>query len=370
MNDTLSLTDSLSGVSAGSYTLYIHTATGCDTLLPVVVPQVQYPLSWQSDTLSCAGDALSFQNISDSHYTEFRWFSGDNQFSNQRDATHTYTQGGQYTVALTGAGAICSDTVYREITVDNPLTEPGFMMDREKICMGESITFDPETDSTVVQLIWSFGTDHSLYSSEGMLTRAFDQAGNIPVTLITKFRVCPSVTVTDTVAVYPFPLADLGPDQSLCLQGDPVLLANLHPSTADLQYLWNTGDTSSSLSVYHPGVYSLRITNAYGCATTESITLNKDCYTDIPNAFTPNNDGENDYFYPRQLLSRGATHFKMTIWNRWGQKIFDTYTIDGRGWDGRFNGKEQPQGVYIYLMEIDFKNKTKESYKGNVTLLR
>ena len=90
----------------------------------------------------------------------------------------------------------------------------------------------------------------------------------------------------------------------------------------------------------------------------------------MPNAFTPNGDGANDYFYPRQLLSKGVVAFKMTIYNRWGEKIWETDKTDGRGWDGKFNGSEQPQGVYIYMMDVFFKNQTHETYRGNVTLLR
>lgn len=60
----------------------------------------------------------------------------------------------------------------------------------------------------------------------------------------------------------------------------------------------------------------------------------------------------------------------MQIHNRWGQVVFETSNIDGRGWDGRFNGKEQPQGVYVYQIEITLENGRHETYQGNVTLLR
>src|SRR5690606_6796167 len=96
----------------------------------------------------------------------------------------------------------------------------------------------------------------------------------------------------------------------------------------------------------------------------------KDCYTDIPNAFTPNGDGENDYFYPRQLLSKGVAAFQMTVYNRWGQKIFETNSTNGRGWDGKFNGKDQATGVYIYQIKAVLNNGKIEEYTGNVTLMR
>jgi gliding motility-associated-like protein len=60
----------------------------------------------------------------------------------------------------------------------------------------------------------------------------------------------------------------------------------------------------------------------------------------------------------------------MTIYNRWGQEIFQTLNLNGRGWDGKFNDKEQPMDVYIYVIDLTMKNGYKEHYQGNVTLLR
>jgi gliding motility-associated-like protein len=60
----------------------------------------------------------------------------------------------------------------------------------------------------------------------------------------------------------------------------------------------------------------------------------------------------------------------MSVFNRWGQLIFETQRPDGRGWDGRFNDKEQPMGVYVYLIDAVFRNGMSERYTGNITLLR
>jgi gliding motility-associated-like protein len=124
------------------------------------------------------------------------------------------------------------------------------------------------------------------------------------------------------------------------------------------------------LKVVHPGTYSLTVTaEPLGCNTTESVIVSKDCYIDIPNAFSPNGDGVNDFFFPRQLLSNSLAGFKMQIFNRWGQVIFETTKTDGRGWDGNFNGSHQPEGVYIYKISAII-NEEQENYQGNVTLIR
>jgi gliding motility-associated-like protein len=135
------------------------------------------------------------------------------------------------------------------------------------------------------------------------------------------------------------------------------------------QYLWSTGETSSSILINQPGYYWVRVNNGE-CAMTDSIWIKRDCYLNIPNSFSPNGDGLNDYFLPRELLSSGLTSFKMSIYNRWGEQIFTTTAIDGRGWDGKYNNVPQPQGVFVYVIDASFINNVKKTFKGNVTLMR
>jgi gliding motility-associated-like protein/uncharacterized repeat protein (TIGR01451 family) len=86
----------------------------------------------------------------------------------------------------------------------------------------------------------------------------------------------------------------------------------------------------------------------------------------IPNTFTPNNDGNNDFF-----LAYGNTinNINMRIYNQWGQFIFQS--VDpSRGWDGTYKGQNQPTGVYIYNIELTFKDGTSTTKKGTITLIR
>jgi gliding motility-associated-like protein len=60
----------------------------------------------------------------------------------------------------------------------------------------------------------------------------------------------------------------------------------------------------------------------------------------------------------------------MEIYNRWGQQIFSTTNTEGQGWDGKFNGVIQPEGVYIYIIDVTFKDGKHEHHQGNVTLMK
>jgi gliding motility-associated-like protein len=87
---------------------------------------------------------------------------------------------------------------------------------------------------------------------------------------------------------------------------------------------------------------------------------------DVPNAFTPNSGDVNSVIFVRGY---GIARLRFTIWNRWGQKVFETadYRI---GWDGTFQGKLQPMDVYAYTLEAEFFDGTRTTKKGDITLIR
>ena len=325
-----------------------------------------------NDTLICQG--ASVQIDADGTVGYFYQWTPTAGVDNQTvlNALITPPLSEQYTVVASYPG--CNDTIRTiHIEVDEP-TAVQFYAVPDSICTGESIKFYPVSDAVqTLGYTWNYADlySHSQFTLDPMQS-AFDQPGVIPVTLTASYRACPDSAFTDTVFVQGFPKVYLGPDTGLCLHGAPIILQNQQPSNSvATRYLWNTGDTSHLLKVVHPGIYSLRVIESpLGCSTTENIEVHKDCYIDVPNVFTPNADGVNDYFFPRQLLSKKVTAFKMQVLNRWGQIVFVTERLDGSGWDGKLNGIDQPQGVYVYLIEAILDENRVEKYQGNVTLLR
>ncbi|MBW8683408.1 Ig-like domain-containing protein [Chitinophaga rhizophila] len=85
----------------------------------------------------------------------------------------------------------------------------------------------------------------------------------------------------------------------------------------------------------------------------------------IPNAFTPNGDGKNDYFKPE---GTSITAIDMKIFNQWGELIYQTNQLTG--WNGTYNGTLQPSGVYTYTVRITMTDKTQVIKKGAINLLR
>ena len=86
----------------------------------------------------------------------------------------------------------------------------------------------------------------------------------------------------------------------------------------------------------------------------------------VPNAFSPNGDGNNDIIYV-EGIGIDALNFK--IYNRWGELVFES-NDQQIGWDGTYKGIEQEMEVYTYTVDALFYNKESVVLKGNITLLR
>lgn len=155
---------------------------------------------------------------------------------------------------------------------------------------------------------------------------------------------CVGPSASVEVSVVPLPLVDLGLPITLCL-GETVTL-DAGPA---LTWLWNTGSTTQSLAVGIPGTYWVSILDASGCNDIDSLVITQsDCEVDIPNHFTPNDDGTNDVI---TLSSPSEEPITLEIFNRWGQLLY-TRTAAIVQWDGHngFSGEALPEGVYFYVL--------------------
>jgi gliding motility-associated-like protein len=151
-------------------------------------------------------------------------------------------------------------------------------------------------------------------------------------------------------------------------------------SSGGVSYQWNFGDSRvvftsrtdtiikhifTASDTYNVCLYT---TNSVGCVSTycEPVTAEVNPLFDVPNAFTPNGDNVNDRIFVRGF---GITKMTWRIYNRWGAVVFISTDIY-EGWDGKVNGKLQPQEVYHYTVEVEFSDKVKATKKGDITLLR
>tara|TARA_R110002124_G_scaffold257384_1_gene423115 strand:- start:834 stop:1103 length:270 start_codon:yes stop_codon:yes gene_type:complete len=89
----------------------------------------------------------------------------------------------------------------------------------------------------------------------------------------------------------------------------------------------------------------------------------------MPDAFTPNGDGRNDYYYP--VFNQLQT-LEIWIFNRWGEMVFYSKSLEAQGWDGNFKGKEAPTGTYVY--KVQYRNEsdvnTLKTLSGSFLLIK
>jgi gliding motility-associated-like protein len=270
-------------------------------------------------------------------------------------------------------GLNCYDTMVKKIIVDsNSILTLKVSGDATALCRGQAVTVSAYyTTSGQLSNAWTI-SDGFAMNNVNPLMHSFDAAGNYTINFNAKFRACPEKNASAKLFVFDVPGIYLGPDTAICPGSSPIVLSDDRNNTnPKAKWRWNTDETerSSKLTVTKPGTYVATIT-VDGCASSDTVYVRKDCYVDVPNVFTPNGDGVNDFFFPRGILTKGVVAFKMSIFNRWGQLIYETSKTEGQGWDGAMNGQPQPSGVYIYSIDVTFKDGMIEQHKGNITLLK
>ncbi|WP_310594483.1 PKD domain-containing protein [Flavobacterium sp.] len=157
---------------------------------------------------------------------------------------------------------------------------------------------------------------------------------------------------------------------------DPIQFKNI--ATGDFESIaWDFGDGTSStdLNPLHTylkeGIYEIRqvVKYAFGCSYTNSLSLKveKGYEVIIPNAFTPNNNGFNDTFRP---VFKGITKIKLKIFNTWGGTVFEEIGSSLRGWDGKWNGNNVPNGNYFYKITATTFYEDEVEYNGPFVLIK
>lgn len=321
------------------------------------------------DSFVCTGDTINFTNTSLGTQLEYAWYFGDGGTASAADPSYIYQRTGTYHIIMALSNYVpCRDTAVATIMVDS-ISSISVSATDTVLCDGHMVTFSGVFSNLgLTDYVWSFD-DGSAIANVNPVAHAFDRQGSLTVRIDAHYRACPDTFATRTVWVFSHPQVYIGPDTSICPGGNAITLSDASYFGKPVNWLWNTGERTSSIKVGAPGTYWVRMT-VDGCSATDSIIVQDDCYMNVPNAFTPNGDGVNEYFMPRPMAAHGLATFSMTIYNRWGQTIFETEQIEGRGWDGRFNGVAQPEGVYIYLIEATFQDGQQVKKQGNVTLIR
>ena len=348
------------------------TVFNCNTKITAGFPPL-LPNCVAADDLS-----VPIPNTSTSGYTStYYWTFGDGTDTIVTEKTvfrHQYPDTGRYQVKLVvNRGLACTDSTTGVIS-----NYPGLKGDFSTagLCKGDKVQFDDHSTYTYGHITgqrWDLGLEDDSVNSRAYgahATYIYPHGGNYTVTLLLFTDHECTASVTKDITIYEvFPFAG---NDTILAKGQAM---TLHGSGGDF-YAWGPPDGLSNPDIDSPELkwdnditYVLRVSNAQGCVGYDSISVKY--YTGpelyVPNAFSPNGDGNNDVF---RFIPVGITEYHFfRIFNRWGQLMYSS-TDFRQGWDGTYKGKPAALDTYIWILEgKDFTGKT-ILRKGTVTLVK
>jgi gliding motility-associated-like protein len=259
------------------------------------------------------------------------------------------TKSGVYYDTLKTAGG-CDSVVITNLTV-HPNPKPNLGSSRN-LCRGQSIVLQPGNFSSY---LWHDGSTAASFTASA--------TGNYGV-MVTDNNNCKASTSISIKNIVVPPADFLPANKNLCTSD--VLQLSV-PSFKT--YHWSNGDTTFNTAIRQAGAYYLTVTDIDNCIGSDTIVVKEiNCIeAGIPNAFSPNNDGLNDYF--KATINKEITAYRLQVFNRSGQKLFET-TQYNAGWDGTFKTQPQPAASYVYQLSFTDTNDKTFIYSGNIILVR
>lgn len=341
-----------------TYTVTGYNTVCWDTASVTVLVTDPVTLTVSSDeTTICAGSSAT---ITASGATSYSWAPSAG-LNNTITSTVITSPNSTVTYTVFGATNTCYDTATITIPVVSGISVYA-SASPSSVCKGSSSVLTASGASTYSWL------------SPGISAPTADSVTVTP-SVTTTYTVVGSVTscvdtTTVTVNINPLPAIDAGESQTIAIGST----AGLQASGA-VSYNWSPSDNLSCTSCSNPEAtplqtttYSVTGTDANGCTKVSTVVVSVDENYEIfvPSGFTPNNDGANDILFVR---GRGVSELKLFVYNRWGEKVFETTSLDS-GWDGTKNGQPLNSAVFVYYLKGKFYDGSEFKRKGDISLIR
>jgi gliding motility-associated-like protein len=379
----------VSPIITTEYTFVGNDNNGCDTDPAVVTIIVYDQLSldvtrplFSPDTSICPYDSatINLQGIGgDGNYSYFLEPDLVNPITVPMYVQPTATTG--YAFMVTDGCTTPPAFATSNITV-HVLPEVNFVADELTGCDPHTINLTDLTNPTPASWSWNFDDPNSSENTSPLQnpSHAFSEPGLYTVSLSV---ISPEGCVQDSVRqdyidVYPLPYANfaMDPEVTNVLTGTVNFTDQSVGQLTSWEWSFGTGDVSLEQNpVYNytdTGTFLvwMQVTTDMGCQdqTTREVTIEPDFMFYVPNSFTPNGDGKNDFFRGYGEGVKWDT-YEMYVFNRWGEEVFYTNNVDN-SWDGTIEGKEAPLEVYVWKIHLFDQTGEPRTYRGRVTLFR
>jgi len=241
-------TQTITTAIPGTYSVTVTAAFGCDVYDEVILNELPSPeINLGIDTGFCEGSTFNIDATTPD--VTYLWNTG------ATSSSITIADAGEYTVTITNIfGCAALDT----IQIASYILPIIMIGDDDAFCTGEEVLLDATNPDCTY--LWNTGaTTPTLYITES-------GTYNVTVTNIFGCTAYDAINIT----INPLPVADLGPDTTIC-EGSSIVI---DATTPFCSYLWNTGATTPTIIANLAGLYTVNITNSFGCSIIDSINLN------------------------------------------------------------------------------------------------
>lgn len=362
-----------------TYTVAVTDANGCLSSAQQVTVTVNDPLSVVAtfpDSI-CKG-LEAFISIAaaggDGNYS-YSWSNG------MSGATQSITINQNLNLTITVTDG-CTTPAVQAAVVITAVSAPDVNMtlDPQAGCVPLEAQFTVPTNFPAGLLYyWDFGNGFT--SQQATPSHTYINPGIFDVTLTVAYASAPGCSTTlsfpQAVRAYALPMARFIYGPPAPTLSSPEVFFN-DRSTGANYWSWNFGDgnLSSDQNPRHSyrdtGAYvvSLLVTGPEGCrdSTAELLNVRDEMIFFVPNAFTPDGSGVNDYF---NVYGVGIAGYEMEIYDRWGKRIYVAKNSD-RAWDGTDmnTGQRVPQGLYVYKVTVTDREGKTQRRVSQVTVIR
>lgn len=377
-------TATITGLPAGTYVVTLTDANTCTEVLSVVIGEpTALAATYNTTNVSCNGTNDGTATVSLIGGMPAYTYLWEGLAGNQTTAIATGLSSNTYSVTITdnvGCTTVANSIfVDKDVPVDSndvPLTVLVGTVDCDLNPIG---ALGINTTNSYAYL-WSNGVTDQTIANLSVGTYSVTITNGLGCTHVYNTSIG-SPLVPD---VNPF-ITSVGMTTATVTSGTTVTInGGNDQSTQGVTYNWTTpsadltfGDNTAHATTVKPAVtgnYVLTLTatanDNTACQDTASVILNVEAvYDGMPTIFSPNGDGVNDLYRPVGLTATDIVTFR--VYNRWGQEVYNGDELENMGWDGRFNGVEQPTEVYLFILEYQLGVNTEtEVRKGNFTLIR
>lgn len=329
-----------------------------------------------TNTQCMIGNKFIFTNTSTNQVGAmlYKWILGDGFTATTRNLTYSYKAPGTYKVVMiVKSNEACADSTTITVVI-HPNVAADFSI--SPVCINLPVqainnTIDP--GNTAVYYLWNFGNGQTS-TLRNPPSQVYTIPGNYVMSLSVSSAQCPlPLSIQKRFVFVEAPKPGISNPEEIAVVNLPLTLqARPFGSTVlwkPATYLDNPTSFSPTFIGNKEQLYSIEIKTAGGCITidTQLVKINKSIEIYVPNTFTPNGDGKNDFLRPFMIGIKQLAFFR--IYNRWGQLVYETRDTK-KGWDGVFKGTPIEVQTLVWMLEgIGVDNKVYKA-KGTTILLR